>query len=136
MPPGCVAAASTSPRRAPWPTHACPARSPRWCIAVADLFVQVVFDLDVPRMAFGRSCLLGDAAFVVRPHAAAGTAKAADDAWTLRDALAAHPDDPAAALAAWEPGQLALGRSLQARTRAIGQRSQVDGNVAARVIPN
>ena len=96
--------------------------------AVDDLFVQVVFDLDVPRMAFGRACLLGDAAFVVRPHAAAGTAKAAEDAWMLRDALAAHPDDPVAALAAWEPGQLALGRNLQARTRAIGRRSQVDGN--------
>ena len=52
-------------------------------LAVDDLFVQVVFDLEVPRMAFGRACLLGDAAFVVRPHAAAGTAKAADDAWTL-----------------------------------------------------
>ncbi len=96
-------------------------------LAVDDMFVQVVLDLDVPRMAFGRACLLGDAAFVVRPHAAAGTAKAADDAWTLRDALADHPDDPIAALAAWEPGQLALGRNLQARTRAIGRRSQVDG---------
>ncbi|MEP7201020.1 MAG: NAD(P)-binding protein [Ilumatobacteraceae bacterium] len=96
-------------------------------LAVADLFVQVVLDLDVPRMVFGRSCLLGDAAFVVRPHAAAGTAKAADDAWKLCDALATHPDDATAALAAWEPGQLALGRNLQARTRAIGQRSQVDG---------
>ena len=97
-------------------------------LAVDDLFIQVLFDLEVPRMAFGRACLLGDAAFAVRPHAAAGTAKAADDAWTLRDALAAHPDDPAAALSAWEPGQLALGRSLLARTRAIGRRSQVDGN--------
>ena len=95
--------------------------------AIEDLFVQVIFDLDVPRMAFGRACLLGDAAFVVRPHAAAGTAKAAEDAWTLRDALAAHPDDTVAALSAWEPGQLALGRSLQERTRAIGRRSQVDG---------
>jgi 2,6-dihydroxypyridine 3-monooxygenase len=96
-------------------------------LAVDDLSVQVVLDLDVPKMAFGRCCLLGDAAFVVRPHAAAGTAKAAEDAWTLRDALAAHSDDPCAALLAWEPGQLALGRSLQARTRAIGRRSQVDG---------
>ena len=95
--------------------------------AIDDLFVQVVFDLDVPRMAFGRACLLGDAAFVARPHAAAGTAKAAEDAWTLRDALAAHPADPVGALSAWEPGQLALGRSLQARTRDIGRRSQVDG---------
>jgi 2,6-dihydroxypyridine 3-monooxygenase len=97
-------------------------------LAVENLFVQVVFDLEVPRMAFERACILGDAAFVVRPHAAAGTAKAAEDAWTLRDSLAAHPNDPVAALAAWEPGQLALGRSLQARTRAIGRRSQVDGN--------
>ncbi len=97
-------------------------------LAVDALFVQVVFDLEVPQMAFGRACILGDAAFVARPHAAAGTAKAAEDAWTLRDALAAHPDDPVGALAEWEPGQLALGRSLQARTRAIGRRSQVDGN--------
>jgi 2,6-dihydroxypyridine 3-monooxygenase len=96
-------------------------------LAIEDLFVQVVLDLEVPRMAFGRACLIGDAAFVARPHAAAGTAKAAEDAWTLGDALAAHPDDPTAALAVWEPGQLALGRSLLARTRAIGRRSQIDG---------
>ena len=96
-------------------------------LAIDHLFIQVVLDLDVPRMAFGRACLLGDAAFVVRPHAAAGTAKAADDAWTLRDALAVHPNDPAAALAAWEPAQLTLGRSLLGRTRSIGRRSQVDG---------
>ena len=32
-------------------------------------------------MAFGRICLIGDAAFAVRPHAAAGTAKAAADGW-------------------------------------------------------
>ncbi|HSB86048.1 MAG TPA: NAD(P)-binding protein [Ilumatobacteraceae bacterium] len=97
-------------------------------LAVDDLFVQVVLDLEVERMAFGRACLLGDAAFVVRPHAAAGTAKAADDAWKLRDALAQHGDDAAAALRAWEPGQLALGHQLLARTRAIGRRSQVDCN--------
>ena len=95
--------------------------------AIDDLFLQVVVDLAVPRMVFGRSCLLGDAAFVARPHAAAGTAKAAENAWMLDAALAAHPDDPIAALAAWEPEQLALGRSLLERTRAMGQRSQVDG---------
>jgi 2,6-dihydroxypyridine 3-monooxygenase len=78
-------------------------------------------------MAFGSACLLGDAAFVVRPHAAAGTAKAADDAWMLVDALDRLPDDPAGALAAWAPGQLILGRNLLARTRAIGRRSQFDG---------
>jgi 2,6-dihydroxypyridine 3-monooxygenase len=77
---------------------------------------------------FGRTCLIGDAAFAVRPHAAAGTAKAAADAWMLRDALAAHVDDIDAALAAWEPGQLDLGRSLLDRTRAISRRSQVDND--------
>jgi 2,6-dihydroxypyridine 3-monooxygenase len=96
-------------------------------LAIDDLFIQVVLDLEVPQMVFGRSCLIGDAAFVVRPHAAAGTAKAAEDAWTLRNAIAAHPDEIDAALAAWEPGQLAVGRNLLERTRAIGRRSQVDG---------
>ncbi len=126
VPPGALRAEhvaeahAVAAARLPWPIA-------EVVLAIAELFVQVVLDLDVPRMAFGRACLLGDAAFVVRPHAAAGTAKAADDAWTLRDALAAHPDDPVAALAAWEPGRLALGRSLLARTRAIGRRSQFDG---------
>ena len=89
-------------------------------------FLQVIVDVGVPQMAFGRACLIGDAAWVVRPHAAAGTAKAADDAWALAAALAAH-DDVEAALAAWEPGRLQLGRALLERTRRIGRHSQVDG---------
>mgnify|MGYP003353693331 CR=1 FL=1 len=35
----------------------------------------------------GRACIMGDAAFAARPHAAAGTAKAAEDAWVLVDEL-------------------------------------------------
>ncbi len=89
-------------------------------------FLQVVYDIEVPRMAFGRVCLIGDAAFVVRPHAAAGTAKAAADAWALAGALEHNADVPSA-LAQWEPGQLALGRQLMERTRRIGRRSQFDG---------
>ena len=77
-------------------------------------------------MVFGRTCLIGDAAFVARPHAAAGTAKAAADAWSLAEALEGATDVDAA-LRAWEPQQLALGRQLLARTRRIGTRSQVDG---------
>ena len=90
-------------------------------------FVQVMFDVEVPRMAFDRVCLIGDAAFVVRPHAAAGTAKAAADAWSLAEALDGAADVPSA-LRAWEPGQLALGRNLLERTRRIGARSQVEGS--------
>jgi 2,6-dihydroxypyridine 3-monooxygenase len=94
---------------------------------VAQPFVQAVFDIEVPCMALGRVCLIGDAAFAVRPHAAAGTAKAAADAWELAAQLAAHRGDLAAALQEWERRQLALGRDLVARNRAIGDASQLHG---------
>ena len=93
----------------------------------AEPFVQVVYDIEVSRMAFGRTCLVGDAAFAVRPHAAAGTAKAAADGWALAQELAATDGDVPAALAAWERRQLALGRSLLARCREIGDSSQFSG---------
>ena len=93
--------------------------------ATQDLFLQVVYDIEVDQMAFGRVCLLGDAAFAVRPHAAAGTAKAAEDGWVLASCL-----DRAAsvteALERWQRSQLKLGRELLDRTRDIGRRSQVD----------
>jgi 2,6-dihydroxypyridine 3-monooxygenase len=95
--------------------------------AVSRPFVQVIYDMEVTRMAFGRVCLIGDAAWVVRPHAAAGTAKASADGWELAGVLA-ESADVVSALAAWEPRQLALGRQLLDRTRRIGARSQVDGN--------
>ena len=50
-------------------------------------FLQPIYDLEVPHMAFGRVAILGDAAFVARPHVGAGVAKAADDALALADAL-------------------------------------------------
>jgi 2,6-dihydroxypyridine 3-monooxygenase len=95
--------------------------------AVAEPFVQVVYDIAVPRMAFGRAALLGDAAFAVRPHAAAGTAKAAADGWALAAALTAADGDVPAALASWERSQLALGQALLARCREIGDSSQSGG---------
>jgi len=95
--------------------------------SVPDPFVQVIYDIEVPRMASGRVCLIGDAAFAVRPHAAAGTAKAAEDGWALAAELTASGGDVPAALAAWERRQLALGRSLLARTREIGDSSQFTG---------
>ena len=90
-------------------------------------FVQVVTDIEVPRMVFGRICLAGDAAFAVRPHAAAGTAKAAADGWALAEELTAAGGDVPAALAAWEHRQLTLGRDLLARCREIGDSSQFRG---------
>ena len=98
---------------------------------IKEPFLQVVYDIEVPRMAFGRVCIIGDAAFAVRPHAAAGTAKAAEDGWILAEEMAAAEGDVEAALLAWEERQLALGRSLLARTRDIGHRSQVAGTFKA-----
>ena len=50
-------------------------------------FLQAIFDYEAPRMRSGRAILLGDAAYVVRPHTAMGVSKAAGDAMALRDAL-------------------------------------------------
>jgi 2,6-dihydroxypyridine 3-monooxygenase len=94
----------------------------------AEPFIQVIVDLEVPRMAFGRTCLIGDAAFALRPHIGVGTAKAADDAWQLGKALlgatAGYVPDR---LKAWETQQLSVARRAMQRTRAAGQRLQVDG---------
>ncbi len=125
VPPGAVALHHDAEVRA----HAAARLPPLISEVVAsteDLFLQVVYDIDVDRMAFGRVCLLGDAAFAARPHAAAGSAKAADDAWALDRALqGVNRDGVSDALSTWEIDQLALGRNLLARTRDVGSRSQV-----------
>jgi len=125
LPPGAVSAHHLAELRAVASSRL-PEPIARVVLSTAQPFLQVIYDIDVPRMAFGRVCLIGDAAFLARPHAAAGTAKAAADAWALAEAVARH-DNVVAALADWEPGQLALGRQLLERTRRIGRRSQFDG---------
>jgi 2,6-dihydroxypyridine 3-monooxygenase len=97
-------------------------------LKTAEPFLQVMIDVEVPRMAFSRVCLVGDAAFTVRPHAAAATAKGADDVWALSDALRGSGGDVAEALRAWEPAQLELGRALLARTRDLGEGAQFRGD--------
>ena len=92
--------------------------------------IQAVFDLESPRMAFGRICLIGDAAFGLRPHVAAGQAKACADAWALRDALSLSDGRVEEALAVWEPTQLALGRHALERTRRMGAASQFEGTMS------
>jgi 2-polyprenyl-6-methoxyphenol hydroxylase-like FAD-dependent oxidoreductase len=54
-------------------------------------FLQAIFDYETPKMWSDRVVLVGDAAFVVRPHTAMGVSKAAGDAMALRDALLAEP---------------------------------------------
>jgi 2-polyprenyl-6-methoxyphenol hydroxylase-like FAD-dependent oxidoreductase len=70
-------------------------------------------------MRFERTCLLGDAAFVARPHTAAGTEKAARDAVALSTAIRDR-DGLDAALDAWERSQLRYGRELVERGKRMG----------------
>jgi 2-polyprenyl-6-methoxyphenol hydroxylase-like FAD-dependent oxidoreductase len=73
-------------------------------------FFQPIFDLDSPQIVFGRVALLGDAAFVGRPHPGAGTTKGALDAAMLADSIAAHGLD--AGLALYQRRQRAFGSGI------------------------
>jgi 2,6-dihydroxypyridine 3-monooxygenase len=94
-------------------------------LATPDPFIQVIFDLKVERTASGRACLIGDAAFTARPHIAVGTAKAAEDAWTLAAALdGVGRGDVAQALIPWSQRQIELGAATVARSGEAGTRLQ------------
>jgi 2-polyprenyl-6-methoxyphenol hydroxylase-like FAD-dependent oxidoreductase len=88
--------------------------------ATAQTILQPIFELESPRIAFGRVALVGDAAFVARPHVASGVMKAAVDAESLADALAGSGDDVAAALARYDHERQPYGAGLVTRGRHIG----------------
>jgi 2-polyprenyl-6-methoxyphenol hydroxylase-like FAD-dependent oxidoreductase len=69
-------------------------------------------------MVFGRVALLGDAAFVARPHVGAGVTKAALDAVSL--AAATSDGDVAAGLLRYEREQQPVGKQLVALGRREG----------------
>jgi 2-polyprenyl-6-methoxyphenol hydroxylase-like FAD-dependent oxidoreductase len=82
--------------------------------------LQAIFDLESPQLVFGRVVLLGDAAFVARPHVVAGTTKAALDAQCLADSLAAAGNNVETGLAHYDTECRQFGRSLVARARYLG----------------
>lgn len=86
----------------------------------AQIILQPIFDLQSPRVAAGRVALIGDAAFVARPHVASGVMKAALDAEALADALAANPGDVDAALQRYNGQRQPYGAWLVERGRHIG----------------
>lgn len=94
--------------------------------ACPDPFIQVIFDMKMERFVHGRVAFIGDAACALRPHVAAGTAKACADGWAMARHFSDHRDQRAA-LAAWEREQMALADRAMARTKAMGVASQVDG---------
>ena len=92
----------------------------------AQPFLQPIYDLACARIAFGRVALMGDAAFVARPHVGMGVTKAAADAMALADAVRVHGATPAA-LRAFEAARLPAGLAVVDRARELGAYLQAHG---------
>jgi 2-polyprenyl-6-methoxyphenol hydroxylase-like FAD-dependent oxidoreductase len=93
-------------------------------------FFQQILDLEPPRLVFGRTVLMGDAAFVIRPHTAMGVPKGAGDALALVDALERCGSDLDGALAGYEQERQRVGRAIVARGRALGAYMEAQGGTA------
>jgi 2-polyprenyl-6-methoxyphenol hydroxylase-like FAD-dependent oxidoreductase len=92
----------------------------------AQPFLQPIFDVVSQRIAFDRVALMGDAAFVARPHVGMGVTKAAEDAMALADCIREH-GATAAALQAYEQLRLAPGQAVVQRARDLGAYLQAQG---------
>ena len=86
-------------------------------------FVLVIFDLLTPGMFQQRAILIGDSASLVRPHTAAGTAKASGDAVALAPCLQAHDFDWQHALPRWEAERRAVAERLRHHGWNLARRS-------------
>lgn len=82
-------------------------------------FLQPIYDLESPQMAFGRVALVGDAPFIIRPHVGGGVVKAAQDAAAVAAALDEHPTVEAG-LRAYEAERLGVGRRYVRQARRLG----------------
>jgi 2-polyprenyl-6-methoxyphenol hydroxylase-like FAD-dependent oxidoreductase len=97
----------------------------------AQPFFQPIYDCKSSAIAFGRVALMGDAAFVARPHVGMGVTKAAEDAMALADCIAQH-GATAQALQAFEQRRLAPARAVVERARALGACMRVPDKAGVR----
>jgi 2-polyprenyl-6-methoxyphenol hydroxylase-like FAD-dependent oxidoreductase len=82
-------------------------------------FLQPIYDFESERMVRGRIALIGDAAFVARPHVGAGVYKAAGDAHALAMALG-EGSDIDAGLRCFEAERVPIGRRIVDFGRYLG----------------
>ncbi|HWI15377.1 MAG TPA: FAD binding domain-containing protein [Burkholderiales bacterium] len=94
-------------------------------------FFQPIYDVESSHMAFGRVALMGDAAFVARPHCGMGVTKGAGDAMALAGWLRAASNEVVSALRAYESERLRFGASVVAHGRELGAYLEGDTSVAA-----
>jgi 2-polyprenyl-6-methoxyphenol hydroxylase-like FAD-dependent oxidoreductase len=86
---------------------------------VDEPLLQPIYDMASPGMAFGRVAIVGDAAFVARPHVGVGISKAADDAAALANALQAE-FDVISALKRFEAARLKENYRIIEQARHLG----------------
>jgi 2-polyprenyl-6-methoxyphenol hydroxylase-like FAD-dependent oxidoreductase len=89
------------------------------------MFVQAIYDLESDLMGLGRVALIGDAAFVARPHCGAGVSKAAEDAASLATALGAN-EQIEHAIAAFSAERSKAGKEAVAWAAHLGSYFQMD----------
>jgi len=89
------------------------------------MFVQAIYDLESDLMGRGRVAIIGDAAFVARPHCGAGVSKAADDAASLANALGTN-SHIADAIAAFSADRTKAGKAAVAWAAHLGSYFQMD----------
>jgi len=93
--------------------------------ATPEIFLQAIHDYLAPKLVFHDSAvLLGDAGCILRPHTAAGTTKAAVNAWALADCLKDCGFHLTPALKKYNASMLELGRELVKVGVEIGTKSQ------------
>lgn len=85
----------------------------------AQPFFQPIYDVCSERLVQGRVALIGDAAFVARPHVGAGVTKAAEDVLALAQALDGAADI-GSGLVDYEQARLESGRQIVAWGRRLG----------------
>jgi 2-polyprenyl-6-methoxyphenol hydroxylase-like FAD-dependent oxidoreductase len=94
-------------------------------------FLQAIYDVRSEQIVFGRIALMGDAAFVGRPHVGMGVTKAGDEAMVIAkhiENLGASPK----ALQAYSDERLQLGQQVVARAQYLGRYMQAQGSKGLR----
>lgn len=90
-------------------------------------FLQPIYDVRSEQIAFGRIALMGDAAFVGRPHVGMGVTKAGDEAIAIARHITKLGATPAA-LEAYSQERLSLGQQVVARAQYLGLYMQAQGS--------
>ena len=94
-------------------------------------FLQAIYDVRSEQIVFGRIALMGDAAFVGRPHVGMGVTKAGDEAMVIAKHIAKLGATPAA-LNAYGEERLKLGQQVVARAQYLGRYMQAQGSKGSR----